>query len=47
LWSVFQSLGFYQPRYTPVLKRAAAAVAILIAAGNISIPISVLAGWVR
>ncbi|HUK17728.1 MAG TPA: hypothetical protein VLW65_14990, partial [Bryobacteraceae bacterium] len=47
LWSMFQSLGFYHPRYTPVLKRAAAAAAILIAAGNISIPVSVLAGWVK
>ena len=47
LWSMFQSLGFSHPRYTPVLKRGAAAVAILIAAGNISIPVSVLAGLVR
>jgi succinate dehydrogenase / fumarate reductase, cytochrome b subunit len=47
LWSMFQSLGFFHPRYTPVLKRSAAVVAILIAAGNISIPVSVLAGLVR
>ena len=47
LWSMFQSLGFSHPRYTPVLKRGAAAVAILIAAGNISIPVSVLAGLVK
>jgi succinate dehydrogenase / fumarate reductase cytochrome b subunit len=47
LWSMFQSLGFYHPRYTPILKRAAATVAILIAAGNISIPVSVMAGWVQ
>ncbi len=47
LWSMFQSLGYSHPRYTPVLKRCAAVVAILIAAGNISIPVSVLAGWVR
>src|SRR5580704_18669438 len=47
LWSMFQSLGFSHPRYTPVLKRCAAVVAILIAAGNISIPVSVLAGLVR
>jgi succinate dehydrogenase / fumarate reductase cytochrome b subunit len=47
LWSMFQSLGFYHPRYTPLLKRAAAAAAILIAAGNISIPVAVLAGLVR
>ena len=47
LWSAFQSLGFAHPRYTPVLKRGAAVVAILIAAGNISIPLSVLAGLVQ
>jgi succinate dehydrogenase / fumarate reductase cytochrome b subunit len=47
LWSMFQSLGFSHPRYTPVLKRSAAVVAILIAAGNISIPVSVLVGLVR
>jgi len=47
LWSMFQSLGFSHPRYTPVLKRSAAVMAILIAAGNISIPVSVLAGLVR
>jgi len=47
LWSMFQSLGFAHPRYTPLLKRSAAVVAILIAAGNISIPLSVLIGLVR
>jgi succinate dehydrogenase / fumarate reductase cytochrome b subunit len=44
---MFQSLGFAHPRYTPLLKRSAAVVAILIAAGNISIPVSVLIGLVR
>ena len=47
LWSMFQSLGFSHPRYTPLVKRSAAVVAILIAAGNISIPLSVLIGLVR
>jgi len=47
LWSMFQSLGFHHPRHTPILKRAAAVVAILIAAGNISIPIAVLTGLVK
>jgi len=46
LWSMFQSLGFYHPRYTPMLKRGAAIVAILIAVGNISIPLAVMAGLV-
>src|SRR5271156_4280619 len=47
LWSMFQSLGIAPPRYTPVLRRGAAAVAPLIAAGNISIPVAVLSGWVK
>jgi len=47
LWSMFQSLGVHSPRFTPALKKCTALVAILIAAGNISIPVSVLAGWLR
>ena len=47
LWSMFQSLGISHPRYSPVLKRGAAVIATLIAAGNISIPLSVLSGLVR
>ena len=47
LWSMFQSLGFSHPRYTPILKKGAAIFAILIAIGNCSIPIAVLAGLVR
>jgi succinate dehydrogenase / fumarate reductase cytochrome b subunit len=46
LWSMFQSMGISHPRYTPVIKRAAAWVAILLVAGFISIPIAVLAGLV-
>jgi succinate dehydrogenase / fumarate reductase, cytochrome b subunit len=45
LWSMFQSLGFSHPRYTPLLKKAAAVVAIFIAVGNISIPLAVLTGF--
>lgn len=44
LWSMFQSLGISHPRYTPWLKRFAALFALLIGAGNISIPAAVLAG---
>ena len=47
LWSMFQSLGINHPRYTPWLKRGAALAAMLIAAGNISIPVSVMAGLVK
>jgi succinate dehydrogenase / fumarate reductase, cytochrome b subunit len=47
LWSMLQSLGFSHPVYTPWLKHVAKVVAILIAVGNISIPIAVLAGFIK
>jgi succinate dehydrogenase / fumarate reductase, cytochrome b subunit len=47
LWSMFQSLGFSHPVYTPWLQLLAKVVAILIAAGNISIPVAVLAGFIK
>ena len=47
LWSMFQSLGFSHPVYTPWLKLFAKVVAILIAVGNISIPVAVLAGFIK
>jgi succinate dehydrogenase / fumarate reductase cytochrome b subunit len=47
LWSMFQTLGFSHPVYTPWLQRLAKIVAILIAIGNISIPIAVLAGLIK
>jgi len=47
LWSMFQSLGFHHPRYTPRLKKGAAIFAILIAIGNCSIPLAVMAGLLK
>jgi succinate dehydrogenase / fumarate reductase cytochrome b subunit len=47
IWSMFQSLGLFHPRYTPAIKKGAALIAILIAAGNISIPVAVLTGLVH
>ena len=47
LWSMFQSLGFSHPSYTPKLKKGAAISAILIAIGNCSIPIAVLTGVLK
>ncbi len=46
-WSMFQSLGLNHPRHTPILQKAAAVFAILIVAGYISIPISVMLGLVK
>jgi succinate dehydrogenase / fumarate reductase cytochrome b subunit len=44
LWSMFQSLGINHPRYTPILKKFAAAFAWFVAIGNISIPVMVMLG---
>ncbi|HEY9141563.1 MAG TPA: succinate dehydrogenase cytochrome b subunit [Bryobacteraceae bacterium] len=44
MWSMFQSLGISHPRYTPVIKKAAAVLAVALAVGNCSIPIAVLTG---
>jgi succinate dehydrogenase / fumarate reductase cytochrome b subunit len=46
-WSFFQSLGVSHPRHNRNLKFAAHVLAILIAAGFISIPVMILAGVVR
>jgi succinate dehydrogenase / fumarate reductase cytochrome b subunit len=46
-WSMFQSVGFNHPRHTPILKKAAAVLAILIVGGYISIPLSILLGIIR
>ena len=47
LWSMFQSLGFSHPVYTPWIQRLAKVVAILLAAAYISIPVAVLAGFLK
>jgi succinate dehydrogenase / fumarate reductase, cytochrome b subunit len=47
IWSMFQSVGVHHPRHTPALQKAAFWIALLITLGYISIPVSVLAGWVR
>ncbi len=45
-WSLFQSLGINNPRYNAARRYFAAGIALLIFVGNVSIPISILAGWV-
>jgi succinate dehydrogenase / fumarate reductase, cytochrome b subunit len=47
IWSMFQSLGASHPRHTPLLKKAAFVIALLITLGYISIPLSVLLGFVK
>jgi succinate dehydrogenase / fumarate reductase, cytochrome b subunit len=45
--SFVQSLGFNHPRHTPVIKKAGAIFSVLLIAGFISIPVSVLAGLIK
>lgn len=45
--SMFQTLGISHPRYTPWFKKAAALLAVVIFLGFISVPLSVVLGYVR
>ncbi len=47
LWSLFQTLGWDHPRFGGVRRGVAVAFALLIGAGNISMPLAVLTGVVR
>jgi succinate dehydrogenase / fumarate reductase, cytochrome b subunit len=47
IWSMFQSLGFSHPRYTPMIKKFAAVFSWLLIAGFIAVPISVLVGLLK
>ncbi len=47
VWSMFQTMGVSHPRYTIWLKRFAAIIALVIAIGNISIPVAAMAGWLQ
>jgi len=47
IWSMFQSVGLAGKRQTPLLKKAAQAIAVLIVLGYMSIPISVYLGFVK
>jgi succinate dehydrogenase / fumarate reductase cytochrome b subunit len=45
VWSMFQSLGVSNPRYSAGLKRFAAIFSALVVLGFISIPIAIMAGY--
>jgi succinate dehydrogenase / fumarate reductase cytochrome b subunit len=47
IWSMFQSMGFSHPKYTPMIKTFAAVFAWILIAGFISVPVAVLTGLVR
>jgi succinate dehydrogenase / fumarate reductase, cytochrome b subunit len=44
LWSMFQSLGFAHPRYSPKLKLAVKTFTVLLVLGFIIVPLAILAG---
>lgn len=46
-WSMFQSLGLNNPKYNSLIRRLAAVITFLIVAGNISMPVAVLAGFIQ
>jgi succinate dehydrogenase cytochrome b subunit len=46
-WSLFQSLGLSHPRYDGLRRGLPRAFAFAVVLGNISIPLSILAGLVR
>lgn len=46
LWSMFQSLGLNHNKYNSLRRYFATAMTLVICLGFISVPVSVLAGWV-
>jgi succinate dehydrogenase / fumarate reductase, cytochrome b subunit len=47
LWSWFQTLGLAHPKYNHWRSGFATFFAYLIIAGNVSMPLAVLAGWIK
>jgi succinate dehydrogenase / fumarate reductase cytochrome b subunit len=47
IWSALQTLGWNDARTTPVFRGVSRGVALVVFLGFISVPVAVLAGWVR
>jgi len=47
IWSMFQTVGLNSPRYDRLIRGVALLVSLAVAAGFISVPASVLTGWLR
>jgi succinate dehydrogenase / fumarate reductase cytochrome b subunit len=47
IWSMFQSLGANNSKYSPRLRLLAALITLAVVAGNISVPVAVLAGLIK
>ena len=46
VWSLLQTLGLSHPRYNPLRHAFATLVTVVVVAGNIAMPVAVLAGWI-
>jgi succinate dehydrogenase / fumarate reductase cytochrome b subunit len=46
VWSLFQSMGWNNPRFNEWRRSVAAGVATIVVVGNVSFPVAVLAGIV-
>ena len=46
-WSLFQSMGWSNPRFNPWRRGLATAIATVVVVGNVSIPIAVQAGLIE
>jgi succinate dehydrogenase / fumarate reductase cytochrome b subunit len=47
VWSLLQTLGVNHPRYNRLRNAFAAVFALILVVGNISVPVAVLAGFIR
>src|SRR6266481_571466 len=47
IWSMLQTLGWNNARTTPALQALSRGVALVVFVGFISVPVAVLAGWLR
>ena len=47
IWSAMQTLGWVNQGNTKSLRAISRVVALVIFAGFVSVPVSVMAGWVR
>ena len=47
IWSMFQSIGFSHPRYTPMIKKFSAVFSWILVGGFIAVPLSIMLGLVK
>jgi succinate dehydrogenase / fumarate reductase cytochrome b subunit len=47
IWSMLQTLGLSNARTTPALRALSRGLALVVLVGFISVPVAVLAGWLR